>query len=277
MIAVDDLWFKYPSRDEYVLRDINLEIREGELVSIMGDNGAGKTTLVKHFNGLLKATKGNVYVDDKNTREVPVSELAKKVALVFQYPEKMFFSENIQDEVAFSLKNFGYEEGKINRQVEKILKIFWLWNYRNKSPFMLSGGEQRRLAIASVLVWNPKYVIMDEPTAGQDAIQREIILNLINIMLRDKKTVVLVTHDVEFVAEINPRIILMNKGEIIFDGESQKIFRDKEILEAAGLTQPSLYKLEKRLREENILKKRFEGLGDATEKIISILKGGSSK
>ena len=276
MIVVDSLWFKYPSKDEYTLRDINLEIREGELVSIMGDNGAGKTTLVKHFNGLLKATKGNVYVDDRDTKEVPVSELAKKVALVFQYPEKMFFSENIWDEVAFSLKNFGYEEEKINRQVEKILKIFWLWSYRDKSPFMLSGGEQRRLAIASVLVWNPKYVIMDEPTAGQDAIQREIILNLINIMLRDKKTVVLVTHDVEFVAEINSRIILMNKGEIIFDGEPQKIFRDKEMLEEAGLTQPSLYKLEERLREENILRKRFKGLGDATEKIISILKGDSS-
>ena len=273
MIVTDDLWFEYSSRDGYILKNINLEIEEGELVSIMGDNGAGKTTLVKHFNGLLKPTKGDVFVDNMNTKKVAVSELAKRVALVFQYPEKMFFSENVWDEVAFSLKNFGYNENMINRQVEKILRIFWLWEYKDKSPFMLSGGEQRRLAIASVLVWNPKYVIMDEPTAGQDAIQREIMLNLINMMIKEKKTVVLVTHDVEFVAEINARIILMNKGEIVFDGDAQKIFRDEEALESAGLTQPSLYKLERRLREEDILKVQFNGIRDAANKIVDILRG----
>lgn len=273
MITVDDLWFKYSSTDEYVLRGINLDIREGELLSIMGDNGAGKTTLVKHFNGLLKPIKGNVYIDDVDTRKVSVSELAKKVALVFQYPEKMFFSENVWDEVAFSLRNFGYEEDKINRLVEKILKIFWLWEYKNTSPFMLSGGEQRRLAIASVLVWDPKYVIMDEPTAGQDAIQREIILNLINIMIRERKTVVLVTHDVEFVAEINPRVVLMKKGEIIYDGDPQKLFRDRETLMNAGLIQPSLYKLEEKLMEIRLLREKFKDAKDAAMKIAMVMKG----
>jgi len=276
MIVVENLYFSYRATQEYVLRNICLEIGEGELIAIMGDNGAGKTTLVKHFNGLLKPTLGNVYIDGLNTREVPVSDLARKVGMIFQYPEKMFFSERVWEEVAFALRNFGYEEETINRLVRKVLNIFWLWKYRDSSPFMLSGGEQRRLAIASVLVWDPKYVVMDEPTAGQDAIQREILLQVINMMIERGKTVILVTHDVEFVSEIQPRVILMNKGEIVYDGEAKKLFRDEDLLEKAGLTQRVLFKLEKQLIRRRILDTKFDSVDSAAEEIAKLFGGDQS-
>jgi energy-coupling factor transport system ATP-binding protein len=271
MIVVENLYFTYAPQGDYVLKNINLEIGEGELIAIMGDNGAGKTTLVKHFNGLLKPTLGRVYVDDVDTRDVPISELSRKVGMIFQYPEKMFFSERVWDEVAFALRNFGYDEASINRLVQKILNIFWLWKYRDSSPFILSGGEQRRLAIASVLVWNPKYVVMDEPTAGQDAVQREILLQIINMMVSQGKTVILVTHDVEFVAEIRPRVILMSNGEVVYDGEATRLFRNPGILESAGLTQPILFKLESRLRDQGLIEGGFNTIDEAAKKIISLL------
>jgi len=246
-IEFKGVYYRYPETDVDVLRGIWLEIGEGEAVAILGDNGAGKTTLIKHMNGLLKPSKGDVYVDGVNTREVEVSTLARKVALVFQYPEKMFFSETVYDEVSFALKNFGFEKDLIPRIVEKTLKMFWLWEYRDRSPYTLSGGEQRRLALASILSWDPKYIVLDEPTAGQDAIQREILTHLINRKIREGKTVILVSHDVEFIAEFSPRTILLKDGEIIFDGEADDLFRRKDLLVEAGLEQPTLYQLSDRL------------------------------
>ncbi len=242
-IICEGVGYKYPGSTEYVLRDVNLEIGEGEAVAIMGDNGAGKTTLVKHFNGLLKPVEGTVYVDGVDTREVEVSLLARKVALVFQYPEKMFFSESVYKEVEFALKNFGFEERLIHKIVEKTLKTFWLWEYRDRSPYTLSGGEQRRLALASIVSWDPKYIVLDEPTAGQDAIQREILIHLIWRKVREGKTIVLVSHDVEFIAEFSPRVILMHRGRILYDGEGDELFRRRDLLEKAGLDQPILYKV----------------------------------
>lgn len=246
-IVFENVYYKYPGEERYVLSNINLEIGEGEVVAILGDNGAGKTTLVKHINGLLKPTKGTVYVDGVKTSEVEVSTLARKVALVFQYPEKMFFSESVYEEVGFALKNFGFEEALIKRIVKKTLKTFWLWEYRDRSPFTLSGGEQRRLALASVLSWDPKYIVLDEPTAGQDAIQREILTHLIRRKIREGKTVMLVSHDVEFIADFSLRTILLKDGEIIYDGEASGLFRRKDILNEAGLEQPVLYELAEKI------------------------------
>lgn len=246
-IVYENVYYRYPGEERYVLSNINLEIGEGEVVAIMGDNGAGKTTLVKHLNGLIKPTRGAVYIDGVKTSDVGVSTLARKVALVFQYPEKMFFSESVYEEVAFALKNFGFEERLINRIVEKTLKTFWLWEYRDRSPFTLSGGEQRRLALASVLSWDPKYIVLDEPTAGQDAIQREILTHLIRRKIDEGKTIILVSHDVEFIADFSPRTILLKDGEIIFDGEASDLFRRRELLVEAGLEQPVLYELADKL------------------------------
>jgi energy-coupling factor transport system ATP-binding protein len=274
MIELKNVWFKYD--DKPILKNITLQIREGELICILGDNGAGKTTLAKHLNGLLKPYRGDVYVDGDNTRDTPVSELSRKVALVFQYPEKMLFTSSLIEEVSFALRNFGYREEVINRQVEKVLKMFWLWNYRERSPFTLSGGEQRRLALAIVLAWDPKYIVMDEPTAGQDAYQREILMGVIRELVRRGKTVILITHDIEFVFEFESRIILLKDGEILFDGPSHELFNNRvELLEEAGLDKPSLIKLKDILNDKgyNI---RFNSYDDAVNKIYEIIKGSEN-
>lgn len=274
MIIFDKVYFKYQSSSNYVLNNIDLKIEEGELVAIMGDNGAGKTTLAKHMNGLLKPTKGEVYIDGINTKEISVSELAKNVALVFQYPEKMFFSEKVWDEVAFALKNFEYDESSIKKLVSKALHMFWLQEYKDRSPYTLSGGEQRRLAIASAVVWDPKYIIFDEPTAGQDAIQRETLLDIINMMVRNGKSVILISHDVEFISEISPRVLLLKEGEIIFDGNAQKLFRNFNLLLSSGLIQPYIYQLENRLRDVGVLIREPESFEDLINIIMDLALRG---
>jgi len=239
MIEVLDVYFKYPSGVE-ALKGVSLTIQDGEFVAIMGENGAGKTTLVKHFNGLLKPTKGKVLVDGVETTKVSVATLARTVGFVFQNPDHQLFSETVEEEIAFALKNFGFSQDVIEKRVEWALNLLGLTQYRKTSPFMLSGGERKRVALASVLAWDPKILILDEPTIGQDYQQKEKLRQFILQMRAQGKTVVIVTHDVEFVAECNPRVVLMRGGKIVGDGEARKILTDPEILEQASIVPPQI-------------------------------------
>jgi len=233
-IEVKGLYFYYV-KGEYVLEDINFEIEEGESVVIMGSNGAGKTTLIKHFNGLLKPIKGHVKVLGKDTKECTVAELSKLVGIVFQNPGHQLFAETVEKEVRFALENFGFSENEIRRRVSEILKYFALEKYKNLSPFNLSEGEKKRLAIASVLVYEPDIVVLDEPTIGQDAIQRKKIAEVLRGLIRDGKTVIAVTHDVEFAVELFQRAIILSRGRLIADGDVKDVLTDQEILKAANL------------------------------------------
>jgi len=239
MIEVQDLYFTYPSGVE-ALRGISLTINDGEFVAIMGENGAGKTTLVKHFNGLLKPTKGRVLVNGVDTRDVSVAALSRKVGFVFQNPDHQLFSETVKEEIAFALKNFGFSREVIERRVAWALNLLGLTQYEKTSPFMLSGGERKRVALASVLAWDPEILILDEPTIGQDYRQKENLRQFILQMKAQGKTIVVVTHDVEFVAECNPRVLLMRGGKIVADGEARKVLTDLEILNLASIIPPQV-------------------------------------
>ncbi|MEM3783586.1 MAG: ABC transporter ATP-binding protein [Candidatus Bathyarchaeia archaeon] len=239
MIEVQDVYFTYPSGVE-ALKGVSLTIQDGEFVAIMGENGAGKTTLVKHFNGLLKPTKGKVLVDDVETTKVSVATLARKVGFVFQNPDHQLFSETVEEEIAFALKNFGFSNDVIEKRVIWALNLLGLTQYRKTSPFMLSGGERKRVALASVLAWDPKILILDEPTIGQDYQQKEKLRQFILQMKAQEKTVVIVTHDVEFVAECNPRVLLMRGGKIVADGEARKVLTNPAILEQASIVPPQI-------------------------------------
>ncbi len=239
MIEVKDVHFTYPSGVE-ALTGVSITIQNGDFVAIMGQNGAGKTTLVKHFNGLLKPTKGEVLVDGVSTKDISVANLARKVGFVFQNPDHQLFCETVKDEVAFALKNFGYERNIITKRVNWGLNLLSLTQYRETSPFMLSGGERKRVALASVLAWNPKIVILDEPTIGQDHQQKEKLRQFITQLVAQKKTVVIVTHDVEFVAECNPRVVLMTEGKIVADGRANKILTNYDIVTKASLVPPQV-------------------------------------
>ena len=239
MIDAKDLHFTYPTGLE-ALRGINLTIDDGEFLAVMGQNGAGKTTLVKHFNGLLKPTKGEVLVNGVSTRDVSVAKLARNVGFVFQNPDHQLFSETVEEEIAFALKNFGFEKAVIEKQVDWALNLLDVTQYRKTSPFMLSGGERKRVALASILAWDPKVIILDEPTIGQDYQQKEKLRQFILQLNAQKKTVVVVTHDVEFVAECNPRVILMSQGKILAEGIAKEILTNQKLVAQASIVPPQI-------------------------------------
>ncbi len=239
MIEVKDLCFTYPTGVE-ALKGITLTIDDGEFLAIMGQNGAGKTTLVKHFNGLLKPTKGEIVVDGVSTREVSVAQLARKVGFVFQNPDHQLFCETVEEEVAFALRNFDFEENAMKKRVDWALNLLDITQYRQTSPFMLSGGERKRVALASVLAWDPQVVILDEPTIGQDHQQKEKLRQFIVQLNAQKKTVVVVTHDVEFVAECNPRVVLMSGGKIVVEGLAEEILTNQKLVAQASIVPPQI-------------------------------------
>ena len=239
MIVAEDVHFSYPNKVE-ALKGVSLTIKDGEFVAIMGQNGAGKSTLVKHFNGLLKPTIGTVRVDGVETNKTSVATLARNVGFVFQNPDHQLFSETVEDEIAFALKNFGFEPEVIEKRVTWALNLLALTQYRKTSPFLLSGGERKRVALASVLAWDPQMLILDEPTIGQDHEQKEKLRQFIMQMQTQKKTVVIVTHDVEFVAECNPRVVLMKEGKIVADGVGKEILTDPALLELSSIVLPQI-------------------------------------
>lgn len=239
MIEVDGVRFSYPSGVE-ALKGVSLKIADGEFIAIMGQNGAGKTTLVKHFNGLLKPSQGRVLVDGTDTTKTSVAKLARNVGFVFQNPDHQLFSETVEEEIAFALRNFGFKEDVIEKRITWALNLLSLSQYRKTSPFMLSGGERKRVALASVLAWDPRILILDEPTIGQDHEQKEKLRQFILQMRTQDKTIIMVTHDVEFVAECNPRVLLMLDGEVIADGEAQKTLTDSITLEKASIVPPQI-------------------------------------
>jgi len=247
MIRVENVSFHYPGGQD-VLRDVSLEINDGEFTAIMGENGAGKTTLVKMFNGLLKPNKGRITVDGVDTQRKSVAQISRDVGLIFQNPDHQLFAETVNEELSFSLRNFGFEEAIVQRRVNLMLNTLDLERYKTSSPFILSGGERKRVALAAILVWDPKHVIMDEPTIGQDYLQKDRLRNFILQLISQGKTVVVVTHDVEFVAECKPRIVLLSHGQIIADGPAAQILTDNQAVEKASLVPPQISRMMKELK-----------------------------
>ena len=242
IIEVQDLHFSYPNGINAV-DGISLSIHKGEFIAIMGENGAGKTTLVKHFNGLLRPSKGHIKVDGDDISSMSVAALSRKVGLVFQNPDDQLFSENVEDEIGFALHNFGFSKEVVEKRVDWALNLLDIERYRASSPFILSGGERKRVALGSVLAWDPEIVVLDEPTIGQDYAQKERLIHFLMQLRTQGKTTIIVTHDVEFVAECKPRIVLMAKGKIIADGPIKKIITNEDALKKASVAPPEITKI----------------------------------
>lgn len=247
MIEFSEVTYTHPN-GVVAIRDVNLKITEGEVVAIVGANGAGKTTLVKHINGLLKPTRGKVTVFGQDTKDASVAQLSRKVGIVFQNPDHQLFSDTVENEIAFGLRNFGFPEGVVSKRVSWALEFFSLQEYRGSSPLVLSGGEKKRLCLATVLAWDPDVIILDEPTVGQDMIQKERLEQIVRMLIERRKTVIIVSHDIEFIWPIQPRIIVMAGGKVVADGHASEIFSDDRILSAANLIRPQLVDLSMRLK-----------------------------
>lgn len=242
VIQVQDLVHVYPTGTR-ALRGVTVTIYQGEKVGIIGQNGSGKTTLVKHFNGLLKPTEGTVLVMGQDTRRSHVSQLARRVGYVFQNPDHQLFSNSVREELAFGPKNVGMSKKEIEERVRYAAEFMKLEHLMDVHPYRLSRGERQRLAIASVLAMNPEVMILDEPTGGANREQLQRLERLVDELHSAGKTVILITHDMNVLAETCERTIAMWDGRIILDGATRDVLREEEKLAQTFLTPPPVVRL----------------------------------
>ena len=256
-IKIEQLNYVYSAGTAYekhALKDINLEITEGEFVGVIGHTGSGKSTLIQHLNGLIKATSGALYYNGENIYEegYNMRELRNQVGLVFQYPEHQLFEVDVMTDVCFGPKNQGLSKEECKERALEALRLTGLKEkYYTSSPFELSGGQKRRVAIAGVLAMKPKVLVLDEPTAGLDPKGRDDILDQIAYLHKETgMTVILVSHSIEDIARYADRIIVMNKGEVMYNDEPAKVFAHYKELEKVGLAAPQVTYIMHDLKEE---------------------------
>lgn len=243
LLRAEGLRYIYPHSSIEALRGIDLTIREGEFVAILGQNGSGKTTLAKHFNGLLKPSSGRMLVFDKPTTNYSHREISRWVGYVFQNPDHQIFARTVREEVGFGLKMMGLPDMTIEDRVADALKTVGLEGYEEKNPFALTRGERQRVAVASVLATQPRVIVLDEPTTGLDYLHQRKMMEMLRSLNRKGHTIIIITHSMWVAAEYARRIILMKDGLILEDGDTRTIFADEVRLEQASLRPPSMVRL----------------------------------
>lgn len=279
MIVLKNVSLTYDSGTIFqkaAIKNVSLSIKKGESVSIVGKIGSGKSTLVQFFNGLIKPDSGKVFVDgeDLDAKETNLKSVRRKVGLVFQYPEEQFFAETVFDEVAFGPKNMGLSGKELKDAVWQSLSDmgFNPSDVANLSPFGLSGGEKRRIAIASIIAMNPEVLVLDEPTSGLDYTGRNLLIEYLKNENKKGRTLVFVTHNMDEALEVSRRVIAMKDGKKVFDGNSEDFFTSEELVYGIGLDVPFVVKVWKRL------KKRFPELPfcRSSKELVDFLYGGSA-
>ncbi|HCO28837.1 MAG TPA: energy-coupling factor transporter ATPase [Lachnospiraceae bacterium] len=268
--------------EKQALKDINLEIKKGEFVGIAGHTGSGKSTLIQHLNGLEKATSGTITYDGQDIykKDFDLDSLRRKVGLTFQYPEYQLFEATVFEDVCFGPKNQGFSEEEVKERAREALQLVGFpEELYDKSPFQLSGGQKRRVAIAGVLAMNPEYLILDEPAAGLDPIGRTEILDQIK-KLHDEKgiAVILVSHSMEDLAHYVDRLIVMNHGEKVFDDTPKNVFAHYKELEWIGLSAPEVTYIMNELKEKGFpVRTDIIHMEEATKEILRVLKKGGER
>ena len=280
-LVLKDINYVYSEGTAYqiqALKDVNLTIPDGQFIGVIGHTGSGKSTLIQHLNGLVKATSGAIYYQDKNIYEegFDFRKLRSHVGLVFQYPEHQLFEATIFEDVCFGPKNQGLSKEEISERAREALQSVGIGEeLYDQSPFELSGGQKRRVAIAGVLAMRPEVLILDEPTAGLDPAGRDEILDLIARMHKERGiTVILVSHSMEDVAKYVDRIIVMNHGQVAFDGVPHEVFRHYKELEQIGLAAPQVTYLMHELKEKGLdVNTDATTVAEARESLLEVLLG----
>jgi len=285
-IKIENLTHIYMPKSPFekvALDNVSLDIKDGEFIALIGHTGSGKSTLIQHFNGLLEATSGKIIVDgvDITEKKVKLTNIRKTVGLVFQYPEYQIFEETIAKDIEFGPRNLGLSDSEIHNRVVKSMEMVGLdyETYKDKSPFDLSGGQKRRVAIAGVVAMQPTTLILDEPTAGLDPKGRDDILDQISKLHKDyNMTVIIVSHSMEDVAKIAERIIVMNDGKITLQGTPAEVFKEVDMLEDIGLGVPQVTYLVRALRKKGFdISDNIFTMEDAKKELLSILKTNKVK
>ncbi|MCI8951226.1 MAG: energy-coupling factor transporter ATPase [Lachnospiraceae bacterium] len=263
--------------EQYALKDVNVTIEDGQFVGLIGHTGSGKSTLIQHLNGLLRGSSGSIYYNGENiySEGYDMKSLRSKVGLVFQYPEHQLFEVDVFSDVCFGPKNLGLSKDEIEERAKGALEQVGLdESFYRKSPFELSGGQKRRVAIAGVLAMEPEVLILDEPTAGLDPKGRDEILDEIKALHREKKiTIILVSHSMEDMARYADRLLVMNHGEKVFDDSPKNVFKHYKELEKMGLAAPQITYVVHELREHGVdIADDLTTVEEARDAILKILR-----
>lgn len=259
-LSTENLSFTYPDGTQ-ALKNINIEIEKGEKVAIIGPNGAGKSTLFSHFNGLTEPTSGCVKIEGKpiSFEKDELLKVRQKVGIVFQDPNDQLFAPTVKEDIAFGPMNLGLSYDEVEKRVEDALKMVGMENYEDKTPHHLSGGQQKRIAIAGIIAMKPELMILDEPTAGLDPDGVEKVLNIMNQLNEEGMTLIISSHDIDMISKYADKIFVLYNGEIIESGNKNKIFSDMDLLKKAHLRTPITTEILYNLKES--------GLNVNTEKI----------
>ena len=278
-INFQNVVFKYSKKaSKNILDNVNININKNdEFIMIVGETGSGKSTLVQHMNALLLPTSGDVHIYDKvvkPTSKIKLKEIRQKVGLVFQFPEYQLFEETVIKDISFGPKNFGQSPAVASEKALKACEDIGISkDLLDKSPFNLSGGQMRRVAIAGILASEPEILILDEPTVGLDPVGKEDLLKLLkDIQDNSHKSIIMITHDMDNVARFAKRVIVMNKGNVAFDGTPQELFNNDEILESYNLDLPECAKYAKALKEKGLID--YQDIPLTKEKLLEVIKEG---
>lgn len=245
-LEANDLWFAYDD-SRPVLRGISLAVSRGDFVAILGQNGSGKTTFAKHFNGLLRPTRGQILLDGSDIHDRPIGELARTVGYVFQNPDQQIFSATVFDEVAFGPRNLGFDDLRVQHQVQEALALFGLESFANHSPATLGFGLRRKVTLAAVYSMQTPILILDEPSTGLDWQSTVSLMDLLTTLHREGRTILLITHDMRIVADYIPHSIVLNDGKLVAHEATRSLFQQTERLARTNLEPPQVTRLAKKL------------------------------
>jgi energy-coupling factor transport system ATP-binding protein len=244
-VRIEDVWFRYPSR-AHALRGVSLVIEPGEFVALIGQNGSGKTTVAKHFNAILRPERGRVLIDGDDIAAKDTADLASVVGYCYQNPDHQIFASTVAEEIEFGPRNLRVAEEEVVRRTRRLLDVVRLRDQWSAYPFSLSRGERQKLAVASVLAIEPRILIVDEPTTGLDWQGGEAMMELMRVLNAEGRTVVIITHDMNIVAEFARRVVVMAGGQIVADGGPRAVFRRDAELHAADLRAPQAFRIAQR-------------------------------
>lgn len=284
LIEIEQLNYTYPSSGEekvQALRNISVSIRKGEFTALAGRSGSGKSTFVRHLNGLLRADSGDIRFHGESIygKKYPLGRLRQKIGLVFQYPEHQLFSRTVLDDAAFGPRNMGAGQDKAEEMARKALaKVGIGEELFASSPYELSGGQMRRVAIAGVLAMEPEVLVLDEPTAGLDPYSRNRLFALLKELQHQGTTILFVSHSMEEIAGYAQRVLVFSNGSICMDGRPDEVFAQKEMLDRAGLEMPQIMEALWKMRQRGLpVEKLVCGTEDAAEEIFTMIKAGKGE
>ena len=278
-IKVEDLKYTYSPKspfEEVALEGITLTVNEGDTIGIIGSTGSGKSTLSQHFNALIRVSHGKLYVGDMelHAKKVELGKLRQSVGMLFQYPEYQLFADTVLQDVCFGPLNFGMSKEEAESRAKEAIELVGL-NFdevKDKSPFELSGGQKRRVAIAGIIASMPQVLVLDEPTAGLDPRGKRDILELVTKLKKSYcKTVIMISHNMDEIAEYCNRVIVLNNGKLLYDTTPRELFKDVKALEGTGLTPPHTAKIASLLANNGII---FSDLPLTVDEFVKAIKGG---